>query len=352
MTDTLVSIRNLSVNYKTFRGDLRAVTNISFEIPKSKIIGIVGESGCGKSSLGLSLIRLLPANATLNGEILFSGRNLVDIDEEEISKLRGTEISMIFQEPMSSLDPLFTIGRQLTEALEVREKRTSTGRRPYGPFTLRQPKPSLLSRLFGSTVTRPTRYNSEILEVLRKVRISDPEKVVDKYPHELSGGMAQRVMIAQAILEKPKLLIADEPTSALDVTSQSQVLQLMRDLRNELGSTIVFITHDLAVAAQIADQVIVMYAGEIVEQADTEELFYNPLHPYTKALLGSFPRFYKEEKTLQRAIQGDVPNMLNPPTGCRFNPRCEHVMDVCRREHPVLKDVGNNHWVSCFLYGG
>ncbi|PSN86146.1 hypothetical protein B9Q02_03600 [Candidatus Marsarchaeota G1 archaeon BE_D] len=350
--DTLVSVKALKVSYRTYRGLVKALSEIHLEIPKGKIVALVGESGCGKSTLGLSIIRLLPPNAQVSGEIFFEGKDILKMEEDEFSKIRGTGISMIFQEPMSSLDPVYTVGKQLIEALEVREGRAPP-KKAYGVFKTITQKPSLIVRLFGASVNvkREYNYTQEIIDVLRRVQISDPERVLNKYPHELSGGMAQRVMIAQALLEKPKLLIADEPTSALDVTSQAQVLELMRSLRDELGSSIIFITHDLAVAAQIADEIVVMYAGEIVERAQTLELFKNPLHPYTRGLLGSFPRFYREDGVIQEAIQGDVPNLLNPPSGCKFHPRCKYVMEVCKQKTPQLKEVKPHHEVSCFLSG-
>lgn len=349
--EPLVDVRSLSVTYTTYRGKVRAITNLNLRIPKGRIVAVVGESGCGKSTLGLSLIRLLPRSATTEGKILYSGRNVLEMSEEEFTMVRGTGISMIFQEPMSSLDPVYTVGRQLMEAIDVREGRKNPAERRRGPFQRsRTERVGVAARMFGTySLRRPTLYNQEIVDALARVQISDPERVVDKYPHELSGGMAQRVMIAQALLERPSVLIADEPTSALDVTSQAQVLNLMRGLKEELGSSIVFITHDLAVAAQVADEVVVMYAGEIVEHAETGELFEHPLHPYTEGLLNSFPRYYRDEGRVQEAIKGDVPNLLSPPMGCRFSPRCKYSMKVCTIRAPTLAELGPSHSVACFL---
>lgn len=348
---SLIDVERLTVTYTTFRGKVKAITSLSLSIPKGRIIAIVGESGCGKSTLGLSLIRLLPRSATVEGKIFYSGRNVLEMKEEEFASIRGTGISMIFQEPMSSLDPVYTVGRQLMEAIDVREGRKDPAARNRGPFRrVRTERIGTAARMFGAySFRRPAVFDQEIVDALARVQISDPERVVDKYPHELSGGMAQRVMIAQALLERPSILVADEPTSALDVTSQAQVLSLMRELKAELGSSIVFITHDLAVAAQVADEVVVMYAGEIVEHAETNELFERPLHPYTEGLLNSFPRYYRDEAKVQEAIKGDVPNLLNPPIGCRFAPRCKYSMPVCAVRAPTLTELGPSHRVACFL---
>ena len=352
--DNVVSIEDLTVTYKTFNRNVIALTNLNLDVPRSTIIAVVGESGCGKSTLGLSLIGLLqrPPAIVGGGKIMFEGNDILKMSESELSRLRGTGVSMIFQEPMSSLDPVYTVGQQLTEAIDVREKRKSS--RVYGPFeraSARQDAPSLVSKLAGLGITErrlKRRYHPGARDALEKVQISDPTRVLDKYPHELSGGMAQRVMIAGALVERPAFLIADEPTSALDVTTQAQVLSLMRQLRDEVSTSILFITHDLAVAAQIADQVIVMYAGEIVEQASVREIFHANLHPYTEGLLKSFSHKYKDEGTME-AISGDVPNLKNLPTGCRFHPRCKYAFERCTREHPELLNARENHKVACHL---
>lgn len=353
LPDSVLSIENLTVTYKTFNRNVIALTNLNLNVPKSTIIAIVGESGCGKSTLGLSIIGLLPRPpAIVDGKIMFNGNDILRMSESQLARVRGTGVSMIFQEPMSSLDPVYTVGQQLTEAIDVRENRKSG--RIYGPFEragARQDAPSLVSKLAGSGMNMGKmrrRYNAGAFEALEKVQISDAARVLDKYPHELSGGMAQRVMIATALLERPAFLIADEPTSALDVTTQAQVLSLMRQLRDEIGTSILFITHDLAVAAQIADKVIVMYAGEIVEQAGVREIFHSSLHPYTEGLLNSFSVKYKDEGTME-AISGDVPNLRNLPTGCRFHPRCKYAFERCVREHPELLNVQENHKVACHL---
>jgi peptide/nickel transport system ATP-binding protein len=352
--NNVLAIKDLTVTYKTFNRNVIALTNLDLAVAKSTIIAVVGESGCGKSTLGLSIIGLLqrPPAIVDGGKIIFEGNDILKMKESQLSHLRGTGISMIFQEPMSSLDPVYTVGQQLTEAIDVRESRKNG--RVYGPFeraSARPDAPNLTSKMVGSAISARSlkrRYNPAALEALQKVQISDPARVLDKYPHELSGGMAQRVMIACALLERPAFLIADEPTSALDVTTQAQVLFLMRQLRDEIGTSILFITHDLAVAAQIADQVIVMYAGEIVEQAGVKEIFHANLHPYTEGLLKSFSHKYKDEGTME-AISGDVPNLKNLPSGCRFHPRCKYAFERCTREHPELLTVRENHKVACHL---
>jgi len=353
----VLNIRNLAVKYKTFNRDILALSNINLDVPRSEIIAIVGESGCGKSTLGYSIIGLLqkPPAEIDRGEIVFQGKDILKLEESEIVELRGTGISMIFQEPMSSLDPVYTVGQQLNEAIDIREKRKKRRAGYHGAFESSGPggshaPPGLGERMVGSGVSmaRRKKFSDEAIDALRRVHISDPERVIDKYPHELSGGMAQRVMIAEALLEKPAIMIADEPTSALDVTTQAQVLFLMRELREEIGTSILFITHDLAVAAQIADQVIVMYAGEIVEQASVGEMFHSSLHPYTEGLLKSFSHSYKDEGKME-AIAGDVPNLKYLPEGCKFHPRCKYAFDRCNIELPKLEEVRPGHKVACFL---
>jgi oligopeptide/dipeptide ABC transporter ATP-binding protein len=356
---SVLRIRNLVVKYKTFQRDVIALTNVSLDVPRSTIIAIVGESGCGKSTLGYSIIGLLPRPPAEigGGEILFQNKDILKLDEPQIVELRGTGISMIFQEPMTSLDPVYSVGQQLNEAIDVREKRKKRRAGFHAPVDTSSLNPSyappgLGQRMAGSGVSsigrRNKKYSEEAIDALKRVHISDPERVIDKYPHELSGGMAQRVMIAMALIEKPAIVIADEPTSALDVTTQAQVLFLMRELREEIGTSILFITHDLAVAAQIADQVVVMYAGEIVEQASVEDMFHSSLHPYTEGLLKSFSHGYKDEGKIE-AISGDVPNLKYLPSGCRFHPRCKYAFARCSVEHPSLDEVLPGHKVACFL---
>ena len=355
----VLSIRNLVVKYKTYQRDVVALSNVNLDVPRSTIVAIVGESGCGKSTLGYSIIGLLqrPPAEIGGGEIIFQGDDILKLSESEMVEQRGTGISMIFQEPMTSLDPVYSVGQQLSEAIDVREKRRKRRSSYHAAFDGSSPggsyaPPGLGEKMVGSGVSsmgrRSKKYSEEAIDALRRVHISDPERVVDKYPHELSGGMAQRVMIAEALVEKPQIMIADEPTSALDVTTQAQVLFLMRELREEIGTSILFITHDLAVAAQIADQVVVMYAGEIVEQSSVREMFHSNLHPYTEGLLKSFSQGYKDEGKIE-AISGDVPNLKNLPQGCRFHPRCKYAFSRCSAEHPDLEEVLPGHRVACFL---
>jgi peptide/nickel transport system ATP-binding protein len=347
------------VKYKAFRSELLALNQVNLDILPSEIIAIVGESGCGKSTLGLSTIRLLPSPPGYleSGSINFQGDDILSLKEEEMSELRGTSIHMIFQEPMTSLDPVYAVGEQMAESIEVREGRKRNkkitfrnfDRRPYSELP-QNIMDNLTDKTFGTLKfeRRSSSSSLEAIEALKDVKISDPERVLDKYPHELSGGMAQRIMIARALIERPALLIADEPTSALDVTTQAQVLGLIRNLRDEIGSSVLFITHDLAVAAQIADRVVVMYAGEIVENAPVKEIFRKPLHPYTEALINCFPDKFRYEGKLETVL-GDFPDLRNPPSGCRFHPRCKYSFERCRVEHPDLKWVNANHSAACFL---
>jgi oligopeptide/dipeptide ABC transporter ATP-binding protein len=356
MSEVLLDVQNLVVKYKTKMREIRALDRVSLAVEARQIVAIVGESGCGKSTLGLSIIGLLPMPPAFveSGQIIFQGTDLVRVKEAEMAIFRGTGISMVFQEPMSSLDPVFTVGDQLQEAIGVREKRIT--RKTYGPFERVAPEDGHgvsggAMRMFGFRVPRSRQkeaLSDEVVQALKKVQIADPETVLGKYPHELSGGMAQRVMIARALIERPSLLIADEPTSALDVTTQAQVLKLMRDLRDEVGTSIIFVTHDLAVAAQIAEVVAVMYAGEIVELAETREIFRKTKHPYSEGLIGSFPEKYKDQGRLE-TIPGDVPDLRRQIVGCKFNPRCKYAFDRCMAEHPDLIETEAGHKVACFL---
>jgi oligopeptide/dipeptide ABC transporter ATP-binding protein len=357
-SESLVDIQDLTVNYKAGIRVLTALNKVSLKIRPREILALVGESGCGKSTLGLSIINLLPSPPAKveEGRIVFQGEDLVHMSGNEMATLRGTRISMIFQDPMSSLDPVFTVGQQITEAIEIREGRTHLVRDSYGPFprNYQVGDPTARTRLnrilFGvsSRRSRMRKYSDEAVDALTKVGIADPRRVLAKYPHELSGGIAQRVMIAQALVEKPSILIADEPTSALDVTTQAQVLNLMKELRNEIGTSLLFITHDLAVAAQIADKVAVMYAAEISEVADVNEIFTEPLHPYTEGLITSFPNKYRDQGKLE-AIGGDVPDLRSLPSGCRFHPRCRYAFDRCAKERPHLVEPSRGRQVACFL---
>jgi peptide/nickel transport system ATP-binding protein/oligopeptide transport system ATP-binding protein len=317
----LLQVNNLVTSFKTERGTIRAVDGISFSIRKGQTVGLVGESGCGKSVTSLSILRLIqsPPGSIESGSINFDGRNILEFDEAGMRKVRGNRISMIFQEPMTSLNPVFTIGDQISEVFRIHQG---------------------MSR-------KQAREKS--IEMLRLVKIPAPEKRVDDYPHQLSGGMRQRVMIAMALSCNPELLIADEPTTALDVTIQAQILDLMADLQKKLNMAILLITHDLGVVAEVCDYVIVMYAGKIAEQAPVKEIFKNPKHPYTQGLLHSIPKLGHKTEYLP-TIEGHVPSLFSLPRGCRFQDRCPHVMDKCRMDEPVLTELGPDKKVACWLH--
>lgn len=319
---SLLEVRNLKTRFQTDDGSFYAVHDISFSLEAGKTLGIVGESGCGKSVTSLSIMRLIqkPGNIE-SGEILYNGNNLLKASEEQMRKIRGNEIAMIFQEPMTSLNPVFTCGNQIEEVIE-----------------LHQPN---LSR---------SQVKELAIEVLKKVGIPSPEKRYDEYPHQLSGGMRQRVMIAMAISCNPKLLIADEPTTALDVTIQAQILDLMRKLQKDFGAGMILITHDLGVVAEMCSDVAVMYAGKIVEYGKVEDIFYRPKHPYTKGLLNSIPHFEAGKKLDKlQTIPGMVPSLLNLPKGCLFYERCHKRQDSCQKTPPILKDIASGHQVACYF---
>ena len=325
MPEPVLSIEGLSIAFETLEGKYCALNGVDLHIKPTEIIGLVGESGCGKSSLALAVIGLLPVPPAkiLSGSIMFKGDNLLKHTEEGIEKVRGTGISMIFQEPLTSLNPLFTVGDQITEAITVRLERENSAH-------------------------TKTSAQAEGVAWLRKVGIPDPDGAFHRYPHELSGGMRQRIMIAMALSSSPTLMIADEPTSALDVTTQAQILKLTRKLVEEVKASVLFISHDLAVVAQIADRVAVMYTGMIVEEGSAIEIFQNPLHPYTQALLASFPGKESINEPL-KVIPGQVPSLTRIPNGCPFHPRCSYAKDECRTERPRLKEV-SGHGVACVLY--
>ncbi|MDQ0198176.1 ABC transporter ATP-binding protein [Neobacillus ginsengisoli] len=318
----LLEITNLETAFNIDGKDYNAVDNVSFKVKPGQIVGIVGESGCGKSVLSLSIIQLLPKGIgkLKSGEIIFDGVNLEKMSEFQINKIRGRDISIIFQEPMTSLNPVFSIGFQLQEVF------------------------------FNHLKISKSEARKKSIAILKSVGISRPEKIVDDYPHQLSGGMRQRVMIAMAIACHPRLLIADEPTTALDVTVQAQILDLLKDIQKKNDMSVILITHDLGVVAEMCDEVIVMYAGKIVERTDVDTLFYNPKHPYTTLLLGAIPKMNVEEARLS-TIQGIVPSLTNmPPVGCRFANRCPKVMPECYTKTPILADVEQGHEVACLLY--
>ncbi len=317
----LIQVKNLRTSFFTSDGEVRAVDGISFRIEEGKTLGLVGESGCGKSVTALSIMRLIPSppGRVVGGEILYRGQDLLKLNGTAMRKIRGNEISMIFQEPMTSLNPVFTIGNQIGEAIHLHQG-------------LRK---------------RETREKT--VEMLRLVKIADPEQRIHDYPHQLSGGMRQRVMIAMALSCNPSLLIADEPTTALDVTIQAQILDLMSELREKLGMSLLLITHDLGVVAEQADEVAIMYAGKIVERAEAREIFNRPLHPYTVGLLNSLPGTRGQKKKRLEAIPGVVPSPLDLPSGCRFRDRCPKAAGICAEAEPELAEKGKDHWVACYM---
>lgn len=318
----LLEIKNLHTYFTTRRGLIKAVNGVSLEVQEGKTLGVVGESGSGKSQTAMSILKLFEPNQKIyEGEVLFEGKNLSEMNENELRKIRGNDISMIFQEPMTSLNPVFTVNRQISEVLMLHQ---------------------------GMSKDEATKT---AIEMLRAVKIANAEEVVYQYPFQLSGGMSQRVMIAMALACRPKLLIADEPTTALDVTIQAQILRLMNELKKEFNASILFITHDLGVINQMADDVAVMYCGQVVESAPVDYIFGNKSefsHPYTEGLLSSIPSLSSERGNKLDAIQGSVPHPLDLPDGCKFAPRCKYATDKCRTEEPELVNVGENQTIRCF----
>ncbi len=320
----ILEIRGLKTYFFTESGIVKAVDGVNLDVQAGEVVGLVGESGCGKSVTSLSIMRLVgQPGRIVEGEIVFEDKDLMQLAESEMTDIRGNQISMIFQQPQSCLNPVFKIGDQLTEVL-----------------------------LIHQDIGKDEAANRAI-ELLSMVGIPDPDRRVESYPHEMSGGMAQRVMIAMALACMPRLLIADEPTTALDVTIQAQILDLMQNLKSQTDTAIILITHDLGVVAEMCDRVNVMYAGRIVEKAEVVELFQSPKHPYTQALIGSTPVLGQTEKELT-SISGSVPNLINLPPGCKFAPRCEariqFNLEKCTEEEPELKQVAPNHWARCWLY--
>jgi peptide/nickel transport system ATP-binding protein/oligopeptide transport system ATP-binding protein len=318
MPADLLRVEGLRTVFRTSAGLVRAVDGIDLTVARGKTLGIVGESGCGKSMLSLSIMRLVPSpGRTVEGRVLLEGRDLLGLSTSEMRRVRGGQIAMIFQEPMTSLNPVHSIGRQIIEAMRVHS-------------------PSLSASAF----------KEKAIAALRRVRMPSPERRFEEFPHQLSGGMRQRVMIAMALACEPRLLIADEPTTALDVTVQAQILDLLRELQSETGMSIILITHDLGVVAEMADDVAVMYAGKVVERGTAREMFEDPQHPYTLGLLGSVPRLDEERERLL-AIDGSVPPPFAFPPGCRFNPRCPFAIAPCRDDLPPLRDITPGHAAAC-----
>ncbi|GGK29492.1 peptide ABC transporter ATP-binding protein [Caldalkalibacillus thermarum] len=317
----LLEVKDLRTTFITENGPVTAVDGVTFHVHAGETLGIVGESGCGKSVTAESIMRLLNEQTTkYDGEINYRGRNLLALSKDEIRKIRGNEISMIFQDPMTSLNPVYTIGNQIAESIMIHQK-----------------------------LNKEQAYRKAV-EMLKLTGIPSPEKRVHEYPHQLSGGMRQRVMIAMALSCHPSLLIADEPTTALDVTIQAQILDVINDLKKELNMGVIMITHDLGVVAEICTRVVVMYLGQVIEEADVESLFFRPLHPYTKGLLKSVPQLDGDRTKKLHVIKGIVPSLQNIPQGCRFAPRCEYADDLCHQKPPELEAVDSRQKVRCWHY--
>ena len=317
----LLEVRNLQTHFNTGNGVVKAVDGVSFDVREGETVAIVGESGSGKSVTAMSVLRLIPnpPGQIVGGEILFDGKDLLHVQESEMRDIRGNRIAMIFQEPMTSLNPVFTIGRQVGEPIEIHQSLDSKG------------------------------ILEHCIELLRKVRIPDPEKRLHAYPHQFSGGMRQRAMIAMGLACEPRLIIADEPTTALDVTVQAQILELLKEVTRQSTSSLILITHDLGVVARYADRVNVMYAGRIVEHGPAREIYNSPKHPYTIGLMQSIPRLDDNAGSRLVPIDGQPPDMSNPPSGCPFHPRCPNVTDRCREKLPPLSKVNDGHWKACWV---
>ena len=317
----LLDVKNLSTYFSTDDGIVKAVNDVSFDINEGETLGLVGESGCGKSVSALSILQLIPnpPGKIVNGEIFFDGQNLLDLDKNEICDVRGNKIAMIFQEPMTSLNPVYTIGHQLAEPLQLHKD-----------------------------MKKEVAWN-EAVKLLSKVQIPEPELRVNAYPHQFSGGMRQRAMIAMGMSCVPKLIIADEPTTALDVTIQAQLLELLKNLSRDFGTSLIIITHNLGVVARYADRINVMYAGRIVEKASARDLYKDPRHPYTIGLMLSVPRLDEDVKKKLIPIEGQPPDLLAIPPGCAFHPRCPYAFEKCRIETPELETIADNHEIACWI---
>ena len=321
MSEKLLDVKNLHTSFFTHLGEVQAIRDVSFGLDKGEIIGIVGESGSGKSVTSLSIMGLLAYPGRVkDGEILFNGEDLLKKKKSEMRKIQGDHIAMIFQDPMTSLNPLFKIGDQITEAILTHHK------------------------------IKKEDAKKRALEMLRLVGIPSPEKRFHSYPHEFSGGMRQRAMIAIALACKPEILIADEPTTALDVTIQAQIMELIGELQKELDMAMILVTHDLGVVASVADKIQVMYAGKIVERGDVREIFYQSTHPYTRALLDSVPKIHSTNKETLYSLKGTPPDLINPPVGCSFAPRCEYGMNICRKKYPELTKFSDTQECNCWLH--
>jgi peptide/nickel transport system ATP-binding protein len=360
----VLAIHDLKVDFHTYAGDVKALDGIELSVKRGEILGLVGESGCGKSVTSLAICGLLPPNAKIeSGAVILNGRNILELTKEELRISRLRDMAIVFQDPTTYLNPVLTVGSQITEIIEaspvfaktlvesrLKALRDEASTNPLPP-NLEAERERLNALRTGTKI--PKRESKRLarlyaVSVLDMVKLPDPERVFKMYPFELSGGMKQRAMIAMALIRGPKVFLADEITTALDVTVQAQILQLLKDLKEQISGSVILITHDLGVVAEICDRVAVMYAGNIVEVAEVGELFSHPLHPYTQGLLASVPRPDVVSQDLA-SIKGSVPDLINPPTGCRFHPRCPYAFERCPREKPMLMEVSPGHLVACFL---
>jgi peptide/nickel transport system ATP-binding protein len=317
MTENMLEVKDLTMHYKTSKGEVSAVNNVSFEVKKGQSLGLVGESGCGKTSIAFSLIRLLPDNSMIkNGAIILDGENVAKMNKKELLKVRWKGISMVFQAAMNALNPIFSVGDQIIEAIQVHNR--------------------------GETVKQAREKVSELFNLVGL----DPQ-LMDRYPHEFSGGMRQRAVIAMALACDPKLIIADEPTTALDVIVQDRILNQLKEIQESLDMSMIYISHDIAVIAEVSDRIGVMYAGRMAELADADDIFKSPTHPYTHALMGAFPSIKGEKKELS-TLPGEPPDLLNPPSGCRFHPRCPRATEKCQEETPPFIEHSPNHFTACW----
>jgi len=376
--DKLIQVKNLKTYFYTEEGVVKAVDGVSFDIFENEVLGLVGETGCGKSVTALSILNLVRApGKIIEGKILFKGKNLVELKQKEMRDYRGNEITMIFQDPLNSLNPVMSVGTQVGEPFLLHQKeilkaeldrrklerKIKTDERKSLKKELKSNKETLNEEEIEELQLRIEQLSQEtehypnlkdVLEdysakIIKEVGIADSRSILQRYPHELSGGMRQRVMIAMALSCNPSLLIADEPTTALDVTIQAQILELMKLLKKKFKTSILLITHDLGVIAELCDRIAVMYSGNIVEYATAEELFKNPKHPYTKGLLGAIPSIDKKDQKLQ-TIRGMVPNLIYPPSACRFHPRCDYRMEVCDKIKPKLNEISDKYFIACHLF--
>jgi oligopeptide/dipeptide ABC transporter ATP-binding protein len=366
----ILDLQDVRVSFHTYAGEVKALNGINLKLFKGEAIGLVGESGCGKSVTAATVVGLLPENASVkSGHIFFEGEDLLAKSKKEVRELRSTKIAMVFQDPMTFLNPVLTVGEQLREVFDINKKRLADAALDYDIELLRKSEAetgdapdksriqSEIARLEAQKSDPPKprgRHKRRVLDALsadalEKMRIPDADRILKEYPHELSGGMRQRAMIAMAIARDPDLLIADEITTALDVTIQAQILELLKILRKESNSTIMLITHDLGVVADLCDRVAVMYAGDVIEVADAWSLYGKPLHPYTQGLLKAVPKLATDATKLE-PIPGSVPDLIYPPSGCRFHPRCPYAWDLCKQKKPELLEVEKGHATACHLY--